>query len=79
MKADEYSKRLLTVGPTPLVHTLGWHGELFNREVRRTAYCVGSMSCVNESVLIARSMGVSGGNKLGVRKFESKLKTRVGA
>ena len=42
-------------------------------------YCVGNISCVNVSVLIARSMGVSGGSKLGVRKFESKLKTRVGA
>jgi hypothetical protein len=50
-----------------------------SRYCKGTFYCVGSMSCVNESVLIARSMGVSGGNKLGVRKFESKLKTRAGA
>jgi len=34
-------------------------------------YCVGSMSCVNVSVLRARSIGVSGGSKLGVRKLES--------
>jgi hypothetical protein len=36
-------------------------------------YCVGSMSCVNVSVLRARSIGVSGGNKLGVRKLVSKV------
>jgi hypothetical protein len=39
----------------------------------KTPYCVGSISCVNVSVLIALSIGVSGGNKLGVRKFVSKL------
>jgi hypothetical protein len=39
--------------------------------IAQSFYCVGSMSCVNVRVLRARSIGVSGGNKLGVRKLVS--------
>lgn len=40
---------------------------------RRIGYWVGRMLCVKPIVLMARSMGVSGGSKLGVRKSVSNL------
>ena len=36
-----------------------------------TAYCVGSIICVKPIVLTVRSIGVSGGSKLGVKKLVS--------
>src|SRR5882762_5064799 len=40
---------------------------------RQIGYWVGRMLCVKPIVLIARSMGVNGGSKLGVRKSVSNL------
>lgn len=35
------------------------------------SYCVGNIICVKPIVLTVRSIGVSGGSKLGVKKFVS--------
>jgi hypothetical protein len=42
------------------------------------SYCVGSQICVKPMVLMARSIGVNGGSKFGVRKFVSNTYARVG-
>src|SRR4029077_16932554 len=52
--------------------------EQSGRQARReNSYCAGSRIWLKPMVLIARSMGVKGGSKFGVRKFMSKAKARV--